>query len=315
MGKQFVTNLLSKEKDQNARTPRSIHTLVRNLFLGSSKVPIHDPAPANRPPSYDGLTSPWGALNYVNPPFKSIEPWVTKAISEQALGRSSVFLIPARTHTAYFSKLVFKSASQIILLQNKVVFEGYDRPIPDAMMLVVFGDTPILNLALARLNGHPVRIRTLFTTMMNVTRHNALLNDVIPDLAEMYGPLKFVDLESTTPSPEKWVAPAVILVRANSRQYVKAVSKLIAPKKGAPATGPFILILPLCYSSNYFCRTVAPLCNHIIFVQPALSMPGHERPSSTGSMIAVFGTKDRPAGMLFRSINLLQAGSCMAQLD
>lgn len=57
-----------------------------------------DPCPYPCPPGYDGLASPWGERNWVNPPFGkdagSITSWVRKAIAEQELGRESVMILP-----------------------------------------------------------------------------------------------------------------------------------------------------------------------------------------------------------------------------
>lgn len=69
----------------------------------------HDPCPYPLPEGFDGLTQPWGASNYVNPPFGSIwhqgpgDPkprkkgptaWVRKAIAEQKAGKRTVLVYP-----------------------------------------------------------------------------------------------------------------------------------------------------------------------------------------------------------------------------
>ena len=60
-----------------------------------------DPCPYPRPEEYNSLVIPWGRCNYVNPPFcKKDAPFggpskfVRKAIAEQALGNTSVFVLP-----------------------------------------------------------------------------------------------------------------------------------------------------------------------------------------------------------------------------
>lgn len=68
-----------------------------------------DPCPYPKPDSFDGLTSPWGKSNYVNPPFGSImhqgpgdkkpkkkgpTAWVRKAIAEQKAGKRVVLVYP-----------------------------------------------------------------------------------------------------------------------------------------------------------------------------------------------------------------------------
>ena len=62
-----------------------------------------DPCPHPLPEGFDGLTSEWGARNYVNPPFGSIihqgkkkgpTAWVRKAIEEQRKGKLVVLVYP-----------------------------------------------------------------------------------------------------------------------------------------------------------------------------------------------------------------------------
>lgn len=62
-----------------------------------------DPCPHPLPEGFDGLTTPWGTSNYVNPPFGSIlhdgkrkgaTAWVRKALAAQAEGKSTVLVYP-----------------------------------------------------------------------------------------------------------------------------------------------------------------------------------------------------------------------------
>ena len=62
-----------------------------------------DPCPYPKPDNFDGLTQPWGASNYVNPPFGSIlhegkkkgpTAWARKAIAEAARGKRVVLVYP-----------------------------------------------------------------------------------------------------------------------------------------------------------------------------------------------------------------------------
>lgn len=62
-----------------------------------------DPCPWPLPDGFDGLTQPWGQVNYVNPPFGSIlhegkkkgpTAWVRKAIAENKLGKTVVLVYP-----------------------------------------------------------------------------------------------------------------------------------------------------------------------------------------------------------------------------
>jgi hypothetical protein len=62
-----------------------------------------DPCPFPLPDGFDGLTVPWGASNYVNPPFGSIlhdgkrkgpTAWARKAIQEHEQGKGVVLVYP-----------------------------------------------------------------------------------------------------------------------------------------------------------------------------------------------------------------------------
>jgi hypothetical protein len=61
-----------------------------------------DPCPYPRPEDFNGITIPWGSMNYVNPPFRKSDgafdagptAFARKAIAELEFGKSSVLLLP-----------------------------------------------------------------------------------------------------------------------------------------------------------------------------------------------------------------------------
>lgn len=62
-----------------------------------------DPCPCPRPDGFNGLSIPWGDVNYVNPPFRKKDgftggptAFARKAIEEKAYGRTSVLLLPVQ---------------------------------------------------------------------------------------------------------------------------------------------------------------------------------------------------------------------------
>lgn len=75
-----------------------------------------DPCPFPRPLGFDGLITPWGSNNYLNPPFKfganGIISWVRKAIAEQERGNSTLLVWPVAT---YFDLLVQAKAEMYSL--------------------------------------------------------------------------------------------------------------------------------------------------------------------------------------------------------
>ena len=89
--------LFSKESD-NWRTPKIIYDeyVILNGY--------YDPCPLYS--KVDNLNNEWGGKNFVNPPYSKIKEFVNKSIEEHKKGKEVTLLIPARTDTKYFRKLV-----------------------------------------------------------------------------------------------------------------------------------------------------------------------------------------------------------------
>lgn len=88
--------IFSKQSD-NWSTPDKLYKsyILNNYF---------DPCPLNS--KFDGLKIEWKQKNFVNPPYSKIKEFVLKSIEEHKKGREVILLIPARTDTLYFRKLV-----------------------------------------------------------------------------------------------------------------------------------------------------------------------------------------------------------------
>ena len=80
-----------------------------------------DPAPHPRPPEFDGLKVDWGQKAFVNPPWRSIRPWVEKALEERAKGCTIHMLLPVAPNTRVFHALLFPNC-QIQWLRGEVKF-------------------------------------------------------------------------------------------------------------------------------------------------------------------------------------------------
>jgi hypothetical protein len=87
----------------------------------------------------DGLKLNWnGHRVFCNPPWNTVMPWVEKAFASKAL---TVFLLPARTDTAWFHMLN-DSGAEIRLFRKRVHFlrdgiDGKKSPTDGTMLAVV----------------------------------------------------------------------------------------------------------------------------------------------------------------------------------
>jgi len=92
-----MNNIVFSKKSDNWKTPQIIYK--RFMDLG-----YFDPCPYNS--EFDGLKIDWKEKNFVNPPYSKIKYFVDKAIEEHKKGKTVVMLIPFRSDTKYFRKLV-----------------------------------------------------------------------------------------------------------------------------------------------------------------------------------------------------------------
>lgn len=92
-----MNNILFSKKSDNWATPKQIY----DFFINNN---YFDPCPLNS--NFNGLEINWSKKNFVNPPYSKIKQFVDKAILEHKKGNNVILLIPARTDTKYFRKLV-----------------------------------------------------------------------------------------------------------------------------------------------------------------------------------------------------------------
>lgn len=71
----------------------------------------------------NSLVQPWAYLNWCNPPYSNIRPWVEKAALEANIGNRTVMLLPADFSTQWF-KLVWDMSSEILIINKRIQFVG-----------------------------------------------------------------------------------------------------------------------------------------------------------------------------------------------
>lgn len=96
-----------------------------------------DPCPLNS--VEDGLQVKWGGAVYCNPPYSAIPKFIKKGLYHLANGdaRLLVYLLPARTDTAWFHDYCLQAA-EIRFLRGRLKFGAavFNAPFPS--MAVVF---------------------------------------------------------------------------------------------------------------------------------------------------------------------------------
>jgi hypothetical protein len=86
-----------------------------------------------------GLLEPWGTSNFVNPPYgPGLSDWFSKAILEQAAGKTSVLLVPSRTDTRWFHDYAIKYATEIRFIRGRLRFGNSTNTAPFPSMLAIF---------------------------------------------------------------------------------------------------------------------------------------------------------------------------------
>lgn len=115
----------------NWKTPKAFYRALDTEFLFD-----FDPCPTN--PKFDGIHTDWGESNYVNPPYNEIKHWLAKSIDEWRNGKTVVLLLPSRTGTEWFHRLVLPLATEIRFIRGRLQFDDSGCNAPFDSMIVIF---------------------------------------------------------------------------------------------------------------------------------------------------------------------------------
>lgn len=87
----------------------------------------------------DGLEREWRGNIFVNPPYSNIDAFMRKGREELTAQRaqSVVYLVPARTDTAWFHEYCLGRASEIRFIRGRLKFNGAKNNAPFPSMVVV----------------------------------------------------------------------------------------------------------------------------------------------------------------------------------
>ena len=120
--------MYSKQSD-HWKTPT---TLMNKLRFDLDVCPYHS--------TIDYLNKDWGknTICYCNPPYSKISLWVDKIIEQVIKNNVGVkLLIPARTDTKYFQKLINNVCCDIIFLKGRLKFNDVGcAPFPSLLIYI-----------------------------------------------------------------------------------------------------------------------------------------------------------------------------------
>lgn len=88
-------------------------------------------------PEVDGLKQKWDGVCWMNPPFRTMLPWIKKALAEsQENGATVVCLLPARTNTNWWHDYCMRG--EIRFLRGRPKFNGAKHGLPQPLAIVIF---------------------------------------------------------------------------------------------------------------------------------------------------------------------------------
>ena len=120
-----MNKVLFSKKSDNWATPKVMYDFyIRNNYF--------DPCPLDS--VFDGLEIEWEEKNFINPPYSKIKQFVDKSIEEHKKGKEIILLIPARTDTKYFRKLV-DYGCDIVFITGRLHFnDSNSAPFPSCLV-------------------------------------------------------------------------------------------------------------------------------------------------------------------------------------
>jgi hypothetical protein len=107
---------------------------------------------------FDALSIDWhhyGANIWLNPPYgRGLNDWLVKAKDAAAEGSIIVCLLPARTDTVFYQRIIMQSRA-VLFLPGRVTFAGAKDPAPFPSMVAIFANEGlhIFEEKLAELGG------------------------------------------------------------------------------------------------------------------------------------------------------------------
>lgn len=119
--------------NDNVATPKKFYSILERVFQFD-----HDPCPLGGTGGLD-RNLVWGKRNYVNPPYSEVPVWLNRVLEEREKGNMTVMLVPFRGNSNYWKEKVWNKAEAIYFIADRLVFQGYTRPLTIPLCLLVYG--------------------------------------------------------------------------------------------------------------------------------------------------------------------------------
>lgn len=133
----LMNRVLFSSLSDHWSTPASVYDAL-NAEFGFT----FDPCPLNSP--MDGSKLAWSGRAFCNPPYSAIPEFMRQGLyylAEKAC-EVLVFLVPARTDTAWFHDYCLK-ADEIRFIRGRLKFGGSQNSAPFPSMVVIFKSWPL----------------------------------------------------------------------------------------------------------------------------------------------------------------------------
>ena len=149
-------------KNQVVETPPELYNFLDAIFHFD-----FDPCPLH--PKYNAMCTPWGRMNYVNPPFIFSDAFIFRAIEmARTHDAKSVVLCPANLRARWYTELVDTGFLRaVVFLRSGVRFSGYTNPcnLPLNLLLISKNEGKSMPPVVWFLDTAPTRKRTKMTVV------------------------------------------------------------------------------------------------------------------------------------------------------
>lgn len=133
---------------QERQTPDELITAIENFTGRKIGFDLAASKEMHKHPAYfdikdDSLTKPWaqiqreGQFLWLNPPFKTVRPWMIKCAEEANKGAFICSLVLNSRATNWYKEIA-RPLAQCLILDSRVTFGGMTQPFPKELQLIIW---------------------------------------------------------------------------------------------------------------------------------------------------------------------------------